>query len=228
MDSISIHTLYASPEELPLDPAEVARRLRDAPGAEAAIAALSALLPRAGRAPAYRACFARVPVAVEGACVTLPGGRVESEQLARHLAGCREAFLLAVTAGFGLDRFAQRHAEDPAEAAACRAIGAAALDLWADAVCGALRESVGLPLSSRCCPGQGDFPAAWRKVLLRTLGTEERIGLSAEGGFRPTWSLAAVVGIQSTFSASTFPAGCTPASCATCRKDCALRPAPEG
>ena len=94
-------------------------------------------------------------------------------------------------------------------------------------VCGALRESVGLPLSSRCCPGQGDFPAAWREVLLRTLGTEERIGLSAEGGFQPTWSLAAVVGIQSTFSASTFPAGCTPASCATCRKDCALRPAPE-
>lgn len=191
----------------------VAAAMGDATALAAAQRALSVL--KAAARPGW-ACR-RLPVQ---SLPTLPG-----QDIQRHLAGCREALLLAVTLGHGVDDTLR------SEAAADMA-GA----LWLDTAAGLLAEryaalaeeeqrgrlaTEGLYLTGRFSPGYGDFSPAAQGALLAALNAQRAIGLTATpaGALLPQKSITAVLGIAAQPVAG-VAAGCN--SCAlagTCKDE---------
>ena len=135
----------------------------------------------------------------------LPG---ESADLMRALAGCRQAFLLAVTLGAEMDgrlrRLAARSAVDGliGDAIATALIESAvedcvaALGGHAGGAMGSSRPTGGL--TRRFSPGYGDLPLAYQKELLAKLDATRRIGLTLTDAclMVPTKSVTAIVGVK--------------------------------
>ena len=225
MESQIIRTVYATSAEVSPDPAEVLRYMGAQPGDEAAQTLLESCMEKAKLAFSYRACFARFPLAIDGQTLRLPFGTIESADLARHLNGCAQIWLLAATAGFAIDRLISKYsALQPSHGLCYQAWGAAAIEAWCDQLCAFLQQQESLPLTTRFSPGYGDFPLEYQSALLALLDTQRRIGLTlSEGGMMlPTKSGTAVVGIRSSFSAELLSQSCA-SGCAACSKQCAFR-----
>lgn len=133
-------------------------------------------------------------------CVELP---FASGDLARHLIGCEEVFLTAVTLGSEADRLLRLwSAQNMGKAAVGQALMAVYMDACCEALCVELEKGLQgngflLPAYS---PGYGDFSLHWQARLLSLLDAPRRIGLSlSEGGMLlPEKSVTAVVGITDT------------------------------
>lgn len=147
----------------------------------------------------------------------------QSEDLARHLAGCREGFLFAATLGAQADTLLRRwSADDMSLAVVGQACAAALLEQYCDACMERLRATLspGLHLRPRFSPGYGDFSLSHQPLLLNLLDAGRRIGLSltAGGMLAPTKSVTAVVGITQD------EASCHDGKCARCPNlDCPFR-----
>lgn len=225
MENSPIRTLYGSPADLPIDPLEALRYMGAKAGDAVSEAILQECMEKAQPAFTYRACLARFPVTVEEGAVALPFGRIQSFDLAKHLAGCQAVYLMAATVGFSLDRLISKYAAlQPSHGLCYQALGAAAIETWCDALCASLQQEEGLPLTTRFSPGYGDFALQYQSALLALLDTQRRIGLTlSEGGMMlPTKSVTAVVGVRSSFSAEFLSESCA-TGCAACSKQCAFR-----
>lgn len=127
----------------------------------------------------------------------------DSGDLARHLDGCDEVFLTALTLGSEADRLLRLwSAQNMGKAAVGQALMAVYMDecceaLWASLEKGLQGKSYLLPAYS---PGYGDFSLHWQERLLSLLDAPRRIGLSlSEGGMLlPEKSVTAVVGLTDT------------------------------
>ena len=125
MEPQAIRTVYATSAEVAIDPAEALRYMGAQPGDEAAQTLLEACMEKAQRAFSYRACFARFPVSLTQEHVVLPFGTVQSADLAKHLDGCGQIWLLAATAGFAIDRLISKYsALQPSHGLCYQALGA--------------------------------------------------------------------------------------------------------
>ena len=108
---------------------------------------------------------------------------VKGNDLTRHLTGCEEVVLFAVTLGAGADR-ALRRAQmgSVAMAAAMDAAASAMAEGCAAQAHALLRRSArerGLWLTQRFSPGYGDCPLSLQPALLRLLDAPRAIGLTA-------------------------------------------------
>ena len=152
--------------------------------------------------------------------LVIGGMRVKSQSLARHLAGCREAVLLAATLGAGVDRLMHRaEAVSMAAAVVLQGCAAALIERYCDEVCLRYRAE-GLYPTSRFSPGYGDFSLEHQRELLRLLDAPRRIGLSCTDSLMltPVKSVTAVIGLGSQ------PAGCAGDHCEMCgQRDCPYR-----
>ncbi len=117
------------------------------------------------------------------------------------LAPCREAVLLAVTLGAGMEQeILHREVTDMAEALildACASVAAENVcDRFEESMRGELAEE-GLYLTSRFSPGYGDFPIEYQRALCDVLNTARRIGLTVteHSILVPRKSVTAVMGI---------------------------------
>ena len=124
----------------------------------------------------------RFPI-VEGNIVSGSVRLVLAGTLARHLAGCRAAYLACGTLGTGFDAFQRRvSATSGADALIVQAIGAALIEKLMDTVEAEIRRE--LPpnetLVSRYSPGYGDHPAAMLEAGV-AYATEQIIDLFANG-----------------------------------------------
>ncbi len=152
-----------------------------------------------------RLVYALLPVK-EGVIVGLPaqdaaGGGGQGEDIRQILAPCREAVLLAVTLGAGMEQaILRREVTDMAEALILDACASVA----AENVCDRFEEDMraelaeeGLYLTSRFSPGYGDFPIECQRDLCRILNTSRRIGLTVTESaiMVPRKSVTAVMGI---------------------------------
>ncbi len=118
------------------------------------------------------------------------------------LAPCREAVLLAVTLGAGMEQeILHREVTDMAEALildACASVAAENVcDRFEESLRGELAEE-GLYLTSRFRPGYGDFPIEYQQALCDVLNTARRIGLTVteHSILVPRKSVTAVMGIS--------------------------------
>ena len=161
-------------------------------------------------AAAPRAAYLRAPV---GALAELWQGA----DIARHLAGCAEALLLAVTLGPGVDAQIRRAGVgDVAAGAAADALASALAEqaaAEAEAKLRALAAAEGLYLTGRYSPGYGDWPIGVQPRIAALLDTPRRIGLCVTDSclMLPRKSVTAALGL------SRRPAAGHRAGCEHCR-----------
>ena len=120
--------------------------------------------------------------------------------LARHLGGCRSAYLVCATIGASFDAF-HRHAavRSGTDALIVQAIGAALIEKLMDETEDAIRAELaaGETLVSRYSPGYGTFPLWAQRPLLALLDAPRHVGVSLTDTLLmvPSKSVSAVIGV---------------------------------
>lgn len=166
-------------------------------GDETLRALLERWAPPLRAAAAPRAVWLRAPV---GAL----GDLWQGSDIQRHLAGCTEAVLLAVTLGPGADAQIRRAGVgDVAAGAASDALASVLAEQAADAAearLQALAAAEGLYLTGRYSPGYGDWPIGVQPRIAALLDTPRRIGLCVTGTclMLPRKSITAALGLSRT------------------------------
>ena len=164
-------------------------------GDETLRALLERWAPPLRAAAAPRAVWLRAPV---GAL----GDLWQGSDIQRHLAGCTEAVLLAVTLGPGADAQIRRAGVgDVAAGAASDALASVLAEQAADAAEARLRAlaaAEGLYLTGRYSPGYGDWPIGVQPRIAALLDTSRRIGLCVTGTclMLPRKSVTAALGVS--------------------------------
>ena len=121
--------------------------------------------------------------------------------LARHLRGCDELVLMAVTLGSGLDGLIRRlEITDIALGAAADATASAWMEDLCDGLEGEIRRQItagGRYLTGRYSPGYGDCPLTLQDPLCLALDTVRGIGLALtpEHLITPRKSVTAILGV---------------------------------
>ena len=166
-------------------------------GDETLRALLERWAPPLRAAAAPRAVWLRAPV---GAL----GDLWQGSDIQRHLAGCTEAVLLAVTLGPGADAQIRRAGVgDVAAGAASDALASVLAEQAADAAEARLRAlaaAEGMYLTGRYSPGYGDWPIGVQPRIAALLDTPRRIGLCVTGTclMLPRKSITAALGLSRT------------------------------
>ena len=157
-------------------------------------------------------CFSETPH--ECGLLELPGNSIK-----KHLDGCRQIALLAVTLGAGVDRLIRTaQVRDMAEAVILDAGASIMIEQMADLL---QREIMAEFQTMRYSPGYGDFPLEMQKQLLKALDGPRKIGLTSNEShiLIPRKSITAIVGIAD------HPVKGYLATCEECsiREGCRLR-----
>ena len=166
-------------------------------GDETLRALLERWAPPLRAAAAPRAVWLRAPV---GAL----GDLWQGSDIQRHLAGCTEAVLLAVTLGPGADAQIRRAGVgDVAAGAASDALASVLAEQAADAAEARLRAlaaAEGMYLTGRYSPGYGDWPIGVQPRIAALLDTPRWIGLCVTGTclMLPRKSITAALGLSRT------------------------------
>ena len=177
---------------------------------------------------------------VDSPTVALDGMTVTSENLAKHLAGCRCVLLMAATLGPEADRLIRRYSVlNMEKAVISQAVCAAMIEAYCDMIESEIAEKYeavgfnrsGLYRTTRFSPGYGDFDITHQKDIVNLLNCDRRIGLTLTNGYMliPSKSVTAVIGFaenrKETGDKCDAPAGCAvPAGCARCAlKHCGSR-----
>ncbi len=172
-------------------------RALDAPTAalvEEAISELSAVTPRH--------VLRRLPLTVSESTVHIGSLAMDSKSLAAHLAGCREAVLLAATLGVQADQVIRRASvTHMSRAVVLQASAAAKLEAYLSATGDTLARELkkeDLFLTPRFSPGYGDLSLSCQGELLNLLEAGKRIGLglTAEHMLIPVKSVTAILGLS--------------------------------
>ena len=113
-------------------------------------------------------------------------GILKGEDIFRHLEGCSEAVLLAVTVGPGVDGQIRR-----------AGVGDIAAGVASDAIGSVLAEQ-GLFLTGRFSPGYGDWPIGVQPLVAAALDTARRAGLCVTENdlMTPRKSVTALLGLS--------------------------------
>ncbi len=123
----------------------------------------------------------------------------ESRALARHLTGCDRIILFAATLGPETDRLIRRlEITSLTRAAVAQAVGAAAIEAFADDECRRLESEYG-KLKNRFSPGYGDLALENQLIFERLLNMRRSLGITLDDGLlmTPSKSITAVIGIPS-------------------------------
>lgn len=159
-------------------------------------------------AVAGRGCYACLPVHSDGDCVRIGELDMKSKSLARHLEGCGIAFVIAVTAGVGVDRkIRAAEAEGVLIGLATDAAGSALVEVLCDSlcdhICGEICQNgeyaMGVSLTKRFSAGYGDLSLEYQRDICELLDMPRSIGatLTDGGMLAPTKTVTAIVGVKS-------------------------------
>ena len=127
---------------------------------------------------------------------------IRSRDLARNLAGCCGAYLMAVTLGPGPDRLIRRASvSQMSRAVILQAAAAAMTETWCDQINERIRREAeldGLCTRPRYSPGYGDLPLELQKDISRILNMPKEIGVSLTGTLlmTPSKSVTALIGVS--------------------------------
>lgn len=190
----------------------------------AMLAAVEKALQELGAVAAPRWLYRILPLERPAEGVLALGGlTIESQGLARHLQGCRQAALFAATLGAPVDRLlAARARTGMSGAVVVQAAAAAMIEAYCDECCQQLQRELppGLYQRPRFSPGYGDLPLPLQPALLALLDAPKRIGLTATEScmLAPSKSVTAFIGL------TREQESCHTAKCAACpNTDCPFR-----
>lgn len=165
-----------------------------------------------------------IAVDLDKGTVNLAGTNITSNDLAAHLNGCCEGFLLACTLGVGVDSLVKRYSLTELHMLpVIQAVAAAYTEYCTDDAQKEIEMYAlqrGLYLRPRYSPGYGDFQLNCQRFLFDALQVPKNIGVSLTDSFLmvPFKSVTAVIGL------SGDPARCHINKCMTCTaKNCPFR-----
>ncbi len=178
---------------------EALRYLRAKPNDEAAGILVDTVYLKLRNEVQARSILEKYSITVDSEGVTLDSGvRFTSRDLAKHLAGCEQALLLAATLGSRVDVAIRRLAlGSVAEGAAAQAVAAALIESYCDSV-QAQADTGGLAQRPRFSPGYGDWNLAEQRLFFPVLDCAKRIGLTLTDGMMmaPSKSVTAIIGLS--------------------------------
>ena len=124
---------------------------------------------------------------------------INSARLSAHIRGCKNAILFAATLGPGADMLIRRYSgRSTIKPAILQAVGAAAIEAFADEVTDIIRSSPDTAnLKMRFSPGYGDFSLEYQNDFFSLLSLEKNLGMSLNSALlmSPSKSITAVIGI---------------------------------
>lgn len=138
------------------------------------------------------------------------------QTLAKHIADCEQAVLLAATLGVGVDRLLRKYSVlNLTKAVYVQAAAAALLEEYCDGLQKELEayyQKQGLYVLPRFSPGYGDLPLESQRALFALLKPQKQLGLMLTDNFMmvPEKSVTAIVGV------SKVQRGCHKQGCAMC------------
>lgn len=174
-----------------LDPRELRARLMGASDADTLALARDCEKDVRAAAECFYT-FAETAVAVNGSETELDFGKVQSSSLAKNLADCNRAFVVAVSIGHGVDRLirstsvlsASRHFVTDAVASA-----------FIEALCDHVQGLLPQKTKVRFSPGYGDVPLEIQRPLLKYLG-RTGITLTESCLLIPSKSVTFIAGVK--------------------------------
>ena len=140
----------------------------------------------------------RVPITIQGDILRFPDFSAESAALAKNLAGCREAYLMAVTLGIKTERWLHRLSIlSPAKHFLADGLASAYAEAAADLANAMLGD--GKRLASRFSPGYADLPLSVQSDLLNAVDANKYLHISLSDSLLmiPQKSITAIIGIKS-------------------------------
>ena len=164
----------------------------------------------------FRSTFRLFPICAETDSVTIGQTQIFSRNLCRHLQGCKEAFLFAMTLGPEVDFLIRRYSvSELSFVPVLQACAAAYTEECADQAqleLERLAAERGLYLRPRYSPGYGDFSLEYQRFLFAVLELPKKIGVSLTDSclMVPFKSITAVIGL------SPDPSLCHVGKCMTC------------
>lgn len=164
----------------------------------------------------FIACYEKVPVKITNGIVDLGFCVFHSHSLAKNLAGCDYAYILAATAGIEAHRLIERNCIiDPLKGTVTDCTGSAAIE----AFCDKINLSFDNPdfLRPRFSPGYGDLSLECQKDIIEFLQAKKNIGVSLTESLMmvPVKSVTAIIGIGKEKNKCTGP-GCMLCSGTNC------------
>ncbi len=164
----------------------------------------------------FIACYEKVPVKIADGIVDLGFKTFHSQSLAKNLAGCDYAYVMAATTGIEAQRLIDRNSiTDPLKGLVTDCTGSAAIE----AFCDKINLSFENPdfLRPRFSPGYGDLDLNYQKDITEFLQTKKNIGVGLTENFMmiPAKSVTAIIGIGNEKNKCTGP-GCMLCNGANC------------
>lgn len=147
---------------------------------------------------AYKVCYCRLPLEINGSCCRLGDIEMQSEKLAVNLKDCKTAILFAATVGIEIDRLIAKYGRlSPSKALMLQAIGAERIEALCDTFCSDMAAEYSTAIRPRFSPGYGDLPLSVQKAVFAALMPEKRIGVALNSSLlmSPSKSVTAVLGL---------------------------------
>lgn len=191
-----INIISAEPNEIEINKNELAGRLKTERGFQSE--ALEQCRLRLMENIKYKCAYIRTKVDLSEKDVCDFGFmKIPSKNLYKNLSGCKEAFVMAMTAGLSVDRLLARlNVVSQAEHFMTDALSSAAIESFCDHACEIMsREYECVP---RFSPGFGDLSITFQKPLLERLCAFEILGITLNPVFlmTPMKSITAIMGIK--------------------------------
>ena len=161
---------------------------------------INEVLPKFIASLRCKACYAVVPIEINGADIDLNLFSVCSEHLVKCLLGCTHAIVFAATIGVDADRLRRvASVSSPLNHLIYDAMGTTAIECFCDELYDDwVKEFAEFKLCPRFSPGYGDLRLETQIDLLRALDAQRKIGLTLSDSMLmiPQKSVTAIVGLK--------------------------------
>ena len=183
-------------ENIVINRNELAQRLKTDRGFEHSV--VDVCIEEFNKVVDYRYVYNCVSVVFKGDHVCNLGfGDIASKNLCDVLRGCKNALILAITTGIGVDRLLNRlSVTSAAKHFITDAVASAAAESFCDYMDDMLRIDVDKP--HRFSPGYGDLPLEIQPDLLGVLNASKNAGITINNSLlmTPVKSITAIMGVK--------------------------------
>ncbi len=144
-----------------------------------------------------KCCYMRVPLSLKEGRVDFEFASIESADLCKNLADCREAYVMAITLGIEIDRLINRMSLiSKTRGFVADAVASAMAETLIQKLNDYLKESTSL--RPRFSPGYGDLELSVQKDVLSVLNADKFLGIKLGDNLvmTPRKSITAICGIK--------------------------------
>lgn len=218
---MNLTVLTKSYEKLPICEKEILRYAMCREESAQVLSLLSSCIEEAEKVLCYKVCYCIAAVSITGGTCDFGAFSLQSESLAKNLAGCERAVIFSATVGAHIDRLIAKYSRImPSRSVMLHAMGAERIEALCDAFCEDIKRETQMSLCPRFSPGYGDLEVFAQRDIFALLDPPKRIGVCLNDSMlmSPSKSVTAFVGLKKGEAEEKTD------KCKNCnRKDCSFR-----